>query len=86
VTFWDKIYRLADKMETFVGGREGVQTSPSPAPPVDRVPGTRKIDVLKYISQATLDAIGIAGFTTSLAGSRRSLMPSPSPLRVSGTV
>lgn len=64
--FLDMAYELERKMEALLDGDE--QTSPTPPRPEDIVPGTRKVDVLKYLGQMTLDVIGMAGFDYDFHG------------------
>lgn len=59
--FFDKAYELKDKMLNMIED-ESVLASKTPAVPEDKVVGGRKVDVMKYVNQATLDVIGIAGF------------------------
>lgn len=59
--FLDKAYDLKDKFMSLVNDAS-VEASPTPATKEDTVPGTRKIDVMRYLAQATLDVIGLAGF------------------------
>lgn len=63
--FYDKAYELQRKFNTFIEDEAAADadvTSPTPAKDVDRVPGARKIDVMRYLGQTTLDVIGVAGF------------------------
>lgn len=60
-TFYEKAYELRDKLVSMVEDQNGVY-SPSPAQSVDVVPGAKKIDVMRYLTQATIDVIGAAGF------------------------
>lgn len=64
--FWDIAYQLSQKLDGLLETGNDVATSPTPAVPIDRVPGTIKIDVLKYMGQATLDVNGRAGFDYEL--------------------
>lgn len=64
--FWDAAYALSHKLDSFFVEGNDVQTSLTPALSIDRVPGARKIDVLKYLGQATLDINGRAGFAYEL--------------------
>lgn len=64
--FWECAYALSQKLDGFLDSSNDVVTCPSPPVPVDRVPGARKIDVLKYLGQATLDINGRAGFDYEL--------------------
>lgn len=59
--FLDKAYDLKDKLQGMISD-PSIEASPTPAAEVDVVPGTRKIDVMRYLAQATLDVIGLAGF------------------------
>ncbi|KAL1407956.1 hypothetical protein Q8F55_004753 [Vanrija albida] len=63
--FYDKAYELQRKFNTFIEDEAAADadvTSPTPAKDVDRVPGARKIDIMRYLGQTTLDVIGVAGF------------------------
>ena len=60
-TFYDKAFELRDKLAGMVEDSNGVY-SPTPAASVDIVPGAKKIDVMRYLTQATIDVIGTAGF------------------------
>lgn len=63
--FLDKAYDLRDKLAEMVADTSGTATTttcPTPAVEMDQVAGTRKIDVMRYLAQATLDVIGVAGF------------------------
>ena len=44
--FFDKAYELRDKMASMIED-ESIPASPTPAKDIDKVPGARKIDVLK---------------------------------------
>ena len=59
--FLDKAYELKDKLQNMIDD-ESIEASPTPPKAEDVVPGARKIDVMRYLAQATLDVIGIAGF------------------------
>jgi hypothetical protein len=59
--FLDKAYELKDTLITLINDTS-IETSPTPAVKGDIVPGARKIDVMRYLAQATLDVIGLAGF------------------------
>jgi len=59
--FMDKAYELKDALNTMIND-DSIITSPTPAVTEDIIPGTKKIDVMKYLAQATLDVIGLAGF------------------------
>lgn len=59
--FFEKGYQLRDKLLSMIDD-ESVETAPTPTLESDRVKGGRKMDVAKYLAQATLDIIGIAGF------------------------
>lgn len=59
--FLDKAYDLSDKLQGMISDHT-IEASPTPATGIDVVPGTRKIDVMRYLGQATLDVIGLAGF------------------------
>lgn len=61
--FYDKAYELRDKILGLVENeQEGEVVSPTEAVEMDQVVGAKKIDVMKYLAQATLDVIGVAGF------------------------
>lgn len=59
--FYDKAYELKDKMVALIEDFEA-QCSPTPIRAGDEVKGGKQMDVMKYIGQATLDVIGLAGF------------------------
>jgi hypothetical protein len=59
--FMDKAYELKDTLMVMIND-DSIETSPTPATKIDVVPGTKKIDVMRYLAQATLDVIGLAGF------------------------
>lgn len=59
--FLDKAYDLKDKLMVMIND-DSIEASPTPATGVDIVSGSRKIDVMRYLAQATLDVIGLAGF------------------------
>lgn len=59
--FMDKAYELKDTLNHIVNDTS-IEASPTPPVPGDVVEGTRKIDVMRYLAQATLDVIGLAGF------------------------
>jgi hypothetical protein len=59
--FFDKAYELKDTLITLINDTS-IETSPTPAVKGDIVAGSRKIDVMRYLAQATLDVIGLAGF------------------------
>jgi hypothetical protein len=59
--FFDKAYELKDTLITLINDTS-IETSPTPAVKGDVVQGARKIDVMRYLAQATLDVIGLAGF------------------------
>lgn len=59
--FFDKAYELKEKLLALIADKE-TDASPTPAEPEDRVEGGKKIDVMRYLGQATLDVIGVCGF------------------------
>ena len=59
--FYDKAEELRDKIIALIDD-DTAETSPTPAAEGDRVQGGKKMDVMKYLGQATLDVIGVAGF------------------------
>ena len=59
--FLDKAYELKDTLNHMVTNTS-IEASPTPPVVGDVVEGTRKIDVMRYLAQATLDVIGLAGF------------------------
>jgi cytochrome P450 len=67
--FLDKAYDLKDKLLTMIDD-ESIEASPTPERPEDKVPGGRKIDVVRYLQQCTLDVIGAAGFNYDFASLR----------------
>lgn len=66
--FLDKAWELERKISSFFEAEEGKYFSSNPPKPEDRVPGTRKVDVLKYFGEMTLDVIGVAGFDYNFNG------------------
>ncbi|ORY33012.1 putative cytochrome P450 [Naematelia encephala] len=61
--FYDKAYELRDKLQAIIDGDSNVLPSPTPAREGDEeVKGGKKIDVMQFLGQATLDVIGVAGF------------------------
>nr|ODN90460.1 hypothetical protein L203_01569 [Cryptococcus depauperatus CBS 7841] len=60
--FYDKADELKDKLVDIVNGVEYEKPAPTPQKPEDIVNGGCKIDVLRYLSRATLDLIGVCGF------------------------
>lgn len=59
--FMDKAYELKDTLVQIVND-PSIEASATPPVAGDVVDGTRKIDVMKFLAQATLDVIGLAGF------------------------
>ena len=59
--FFEKSYELRDKLSNLIEDHS-IESSPTPPKEEDVVKGGRKIDVMKYLAQATLDVIGLAGF------------------------
>jgi cytochrome P450 len=59
--FYDKSYELKEKLLALIAD-ESIEAAPTPAKPEDKVQGGKKIDVMRYLGQTTLDVIGIAGF------------------------
>jgi hypothetical protein len=59
--FYDKAYELKDKIITLIEDPT-VQCAPTPTRAGDEVNGGKQMDVMKYLGQATLDVIGLAGF------------------------
>ena len=59
--FYDKAYELKDKMVTLIEDPTA-QCAPTPTKAGDEVKGGKQMDVMKYLGQATLDVIGLAGF------------------------
>ena len=59
--FFDKANELRDKLLALIED-ESIEASPTPAKEEDKVVGGRKIDIMKFLGQATLDVIGVAGF------------------------
>jgi hypothetical protein len=66
--FLDKAEQLTTKLEEIVEGINDEVSSPTPAKPIDQVPGTKKVDVFRYLGQMTLDVIGISGFFYDFQG------------------
>jgi len=64
--FFDKAYELRDKMITMVEDQTSL-SSPSPVKEGLDLKGGKKIDVLRYLGQCTLDVIGLAGFDYDFA-------------------
>ncbi len=64
--FFDKAYELRDKMATMIDDHS-ITASPTPPKEGTDLQGGRKIDVLRYLGQATLDVIGLAGFDYDFA-------------------
>ena len=63
--FYDKAYDLKDMFLNMIDSED--ETSPTPCRPEDKVTGAKKIDVLRYLGQCTLDVIGVAGFDYDFA-------------------
>jgi cytochrome P450 len=69
--FYDKATELKEKLQMIIED-DSIEASPTPATEIDKVQGGKKMDVSKWIAQATLDVyasstesdfrIGIAGF------------------------
>jgi hypothetical protein len=59
--FYDKSFELKDKLASMIDD-DVSEYSSTPTAAIDRVPGGKKIDVMRYLGQATLDIIGVAGF------------------------
>jgi len=59
--FLDKAGELRDKLMLLIDD-ESIEASPTPAKEEDKVVGGRKVDIMKFLGQATLDVIGVAGF------------------------
>lgn len=59
--FLDKAGELRDKLLSIIED-ETSEASPTPATDEDKVVGGRKVDIMKFLGQATLDVIGVAGF------------------------
>lgn len=67
--FYDKAYELRNKFVFLIEDSEATEeTSPTPAKPEDTIKGGRKIDVMKYLGQASIDIIGLAGFGYDFKG------------------
>ncbi|WVQ81485.1 hypothetical protein IAT38_003609 [Cryptococcus sp. DSM 104549] len=64
--FFNKAYELSTKLRLLVESDPLGEASPTPALPVDRKEGGRKIDMLKWLNKTTLDIIGLAGFSYDL--------------------
>ncbi|ODN79671.1 hypothetical protein L202_03605 [Cryptococcus amylolentus CBS 6039] len=60
--FYDVSYALKDKLRDLISSQSRIVTSPSPIKPSELVAGGAKIDVLKYLTLAAFDIIGISGF------------------------
>lgn len=58
---FDKAYELQRKLSNLIED-DSIPASETPPKPEDQVKGTRKIDMMKYLGQCTLDVIGVAGF------------------------
>ncbi|WVQ77158.1 hypothetical protein IAR50_006841 [Cryptococcus sp. DSM 104548] len=61
-TFYDKAYELRDKLLELVEGISDEASSLTPPQAMDQVPGGRKIDMMRYLTQTTFDIIGLTGF------------------------
>ena len=59
--FFEKAYELRDKINTLIED-DTIPASPTPPKPEDVVSGARKIDMMKYLGQTTVDVIGLTGF------------------------
>jgi cytochrome P450 len=60
--FYDKAIELREKLLGIIEEDTNGDAAPSPMQESDRVLGGRKIDVMKFLGQCTIDVIGIAGF------------------------
>ncbi|KAL7423550.1 hypothetical protein Q5752_001130 [Cryptotrichosporon argae] len=68
--FYDKAYELRDKLAAMIEDdafARAVGAAPTPAADIDTLPGARKVNVTKFLAQATIDVIGIAGFNYDFA-------------------
>ncbi|BEJ17745.1 hypothetical protein CspHIS471_0700130 [Cutaneotrichosporon sp. HIS471] len=93
--FMDKGWELQRKLSSILDSDED-SFSPTPTAPEDRVPGTKKVDVIRYMGQMTLDVIGLAGFdydfgalagrSTDLADSFRALLKAGSSPGIMATL
>jgi cytochrome P450 len=67
---FDKTILLRNKIADFLED-DSLESSPTPAAPEDRIPGTRKVDIEKYLAELSLDVIGLAGFDYSIDCERK---------------
>ncbi|TYJ53845.1 hypothetical protein B9479_005532 [Cryptococcus floricola] len=58
----DVAYELKDKLDGLIAHQDEYTLSPSPAKPIDAVPGGAKVNMLRYINMSTFDVIGLTGF------------------------
>ncbi|GMK57994.1 hypothetical protein CspeluHIS016_0500260 [Cutaneotrichosporon spelunceum] len=59
--FMEKGWELQRKLSSLLESDED-NFAPAPTAPEDKVPGTKKVDVIRYMGEMTLDVIGLAGF------------------------
>lgn len=60
--FYDKAEELREKLLGLIEEDPLNTASPTPASKEDAISGGRKIDVMKFLGQCTIDVIGVAGF------------------------
>ncbi len=65
--FMEKSWELQRKLSDLLDTTEE-SYSPTPPKPEDRIPGTKKVDMIPYWGQMTLDIIGLAGFDYDFGG------------------
>ncbi|ODN87686.1 hypothetical protein L198_06910 [Cryptococcus wingfieldii CBS 7118] len=58
----DVANELKDKLDGLIAHKDEYTLSPSPAKPIDAVPGGAKVNILRYINMSTFDVIGLTGF------------------------
>jgi len=61
-TFYMKAYELRDRLASIIEEDTKRDAAPTPPKPEDVVPGARKIDMGKFLTELAFDVIGVAGF------------------------
>jgi hypothetical protein len=60
--FYAKAYELRDRIAATIEEDTQHNASPTPPKPEDIIPGSRKLDMGKYLTEYAFDVIGMAGF------------------------
>lgn len=78
-TFYMKAYELRDRLAGIIEEDTKRDAAPTPPKPEDVVPGARKIDMGKFLTELAFDVIGVAGFDYNFKCEQQRVIADPRP-------